>query len=95
MVQGTVALISLIFFFKQKTAYEIYQCDWSSDVCSSDLVRVNLIKELLQQLIFGPVSPSREKSTGLLFNLYESSNFLELKRITETKVTFKWSWNLQ
>ena len=27
-----------IFFFKQKTAYEIYQCDWSSDVCSSDLV---------------------------------------------------------
>ena len=26
-----------IFFFKQKTAYEIYQCDWSSDVCSSDL----------------------------------------------------------
>ena len=26
------------FFFKQKTAYEIYQCDWSSDVCSSDLL---------------------------------------------------------
>src|SRR2546430_4044988 len=25
------------FFFKQKTAYEI-DCDWSSDVCSSDLV---------------------------------------------------------
>ena len=28
-----------IFFFKQKTAYEIYQCDWSSDVCSSDLLK--------------------------------------------------------
>ena len=28
----------MFFFFKQKTAYEIYQCDWSSDVCSSDLV---------------------------------------------------------
>src|SRR6478736_8076557 len=25
-----------LFFFKQKTAYEI-DCDWSSDVCSSDL----------------------------------------------------------
>src|SRR6188508_1207961 len=24
-------------FFKQKTAYEMAQCDWSSDVCSSDL----------------------------------------------------------
>ena len=30
-----------IFFFKQKTAYEIYQCDWSSDVCSSDLLTSN------------------------------------------------------
>ena len=28
----------VFFFFKQKTAYEIYQCDWSSDVCSSDLL---------------------------------------------------------
>src|SRR6056297_2848335 len=26
------------FFFKQKTAYEILRSDWSSDVCSSDLV---------------------------------------------------------
>src|SRR5213082_1240963 len=26
-----------IFFFKQKTAYEIVSGDWSSDVCSSDL----------------------------------------------------------
>src|ERR1051326_2904099 len=26
------------FFFKQKTAYEIKECDWSPDVCSSDLV---------------------------------------------------------
>src|SRR6056297_2072064 len=26
------------FFFKQKTAYDILRSDWSSDVCSSDLV---------------------------------------------------------
>ena len=31
-------LFVFFFFFKQKTAYEIYQCDWSSDVCSSDLI---------------------------------------------------------
>ena len=31
-------LCLFFFFFKQKTAYEIYQCDWSSDVCSSDLI---------------------------------------------------------
>src|SRR3546814_6105972 len=29
-----------IFFFKQKTAYEMRISDWSSDVCSSDLGRV-------------------------------------------------------
>src|SRR3546814_1631880 len=28
------------FFFKQKTAYEMRISDWSSDVCTSDLVAV-------------------------------------------------------
>ena len=28
----------IVFFFKQKTAYEMSSCDWSSDVCSSDLM---------------------------------------------------------
>src|SRR3546814_2655793 len=32
-------LILYVFFFKQKTAYEMRISDWSSDVCSSDLVR--------------------------------------------------------
>src|SRR3546814_49219 len=30
--------MSYFFFFKQKTAYEMRISDWSSDVCSSDLV---------------------------------------------------------
>ena len=29
--------VVILFFFKQKTAYEIRPRDWSSDVCSSDL----------------------------------------------------------
>src|SRR3546814_11859143 len=33
------------FFFKQKTAYEMRISDWSSDVCSSDLV-LDLIRRL-------------------------------------------------
>src|SRR3546814_14361629 len=28
----------MMFFFKQKTAYEMLISDWSSDVCSSDLI---------------------------------------------------------
>src|SRR3546814_10024761 len=35
----------VVFFFKQKTAYEMRISDWSSDVCSSDLC-----------LIFIPIS---------------------------------------
>src|SRR3546814_1101474 len=32
------AFIAFVFFFKQKTAYEMRISDWSSDVCSSDLL---------------------------------------------------------
>src|SRR3546814_2241543 len=32
----------LFFFFKQKTAYEMRISDWSSDVCSSDLMAAEL-----------------------------------------------------
>src|SRR3546814_14575712 len=32
-----------LFFFKQKTAYEMRISDWSSDVCSSDLANTPII----------------------------------------------------
>src|SRR3546814_8626030 len=34
--------LSFFFFFKQKTAYEMRISDWSSDVCSSDLLGAGL-----------------------------------------------------
>src|SRR3546814_16683105 len=33
--------VYFLFFFKQKTAYEMRISDWSSDVCSSDLQRTD------------------------------------------------------
>src|SRR3546814_20936365 len=33
-------ILFVLFFFKQKTAYEMRISDWSSDVCSSDLPTV-------------------------------------------------------
>ena len=36
-----------LFFFKQKTAYEIVVSDWSSDVCSSDLQFVNMVYHIV------------------------------------------------
>src|SRR3546814_2570991 len=35
--------VSIFFFFKQKTAYEMRISDWSSDVCSSDLALIGCI----------------------------------------------------
>src|SRR3546814_3917017 len=39
---GVNTCVSIIdfFFFKQKTAYEMRISDWSSDVCSSDLILI-------------------------------------------------------
>src|SRR3546814_19596147 len=33
-----------VFFFKQKTAYEMRISDWSSDVCASDLIFTSVWK---------------------------------------------------
>src|SRR3546814_9483879 len=35
-------LLWFVFFFKQKTAYEMRISDWGSDVCSSDLEQVRI-----------------------------------------------------
>src|SRR3546814_3441659 len=40
---SVVNMLCLFFFFKQKTAYELRISDWSSDVCSSDLLNIVLV----------------------------------------------------
>src|SRR3546814_6866888 len=47
--------VFVVFFFKQKTAYEMRISDWSSDVCSSDLFR---------DAGGAPVHPQREMLIG-------------------------------
>src|SRR3546814_1419614 len=41
----------MFFFFKQKTAYEMRISDWSSDVCSSDLVVVKIQRPGIDEVI--------------------------------------------
>src|SRR3546814_10396004 len=50
-------LYLVIFFFKQKTAYEMRISDWSSDVCSSDLPR--LLSRIYRGRPFGRRRPCR------------------------------------
>ena len=57
-------MLYFFFFFKQKTAYEIYQCDWSSDVCSSDLVKRKADTGLMPGRII-------DSFTGMIFYITE------------------------
>src|SRR3546814_13665471 len=41
-------VLLFVFFFKQKTAYEMRISDWSSDVCSSDLIRKGAMDAVLR-----------------------------------------------
>src|SRR3546814_2958049 len=47
-----------IFFFKQKTAYEMRISDWSSDVCSSDLMAFRIILPPLTSEFLGVIKNS-------------------------------------
>src|SRR3546814_5362436 len=55
------------FFFKQKTAYEMRISDWSSDVCSSDLM-VSAAEQHAQQVresVSGLHEQAQEEILGL------------------------------
>src|SRR3546814_8549514 len=44
-----VMLFCVLFFVKQNTAYEMRMSDWSSDVCSSDLIEILTANQRLEQ----------------------------------------------
>src|SRR3546814_7431803 len=66
-------LLSYIFFFKQKTAYELRISDWSSDVCSSDLSG-NVLHGFM-------VKQTRETDVKLFSDLAEARPFASAKDI--------------
>src|SRR3546814_19069161 len=52
----------VIFFFKQKTAYEMRISDWSSDVCSSDLCGPPMACRSTS--LSSPIAPNSVKSSS-------------------------------
>src|SRR3546814_17703487 len=78
-------MVCLVFFFKQKTAYEMRISDWSSDVCSSDLNRllgmtetaIRDVAAILARLADGDVSGRIEAAyEGLFGSLRDDTNAL-------------------
>src|SRR3546814_10224907 len=59
-----VIYVCLFFFFKQKTAYEMRISDWSSDVCSSDLLLQRLRQGMSLLGIEGEPQEAQIKTIG-------------------------------
>src|SRR3546814_17575645 len=62
----------VVFFFKQKTAYEMRISDWSSDVCSSDLARRHDPHALQVRRTVGDVGPDQERLAVACHQLREA-----------------------
>src|SRR3546814_3348959 len=54
-------ILTLFFFFKQKTAYEMRISDWSSDVCSSDLNRLTGADVVAENKLFATLDPTTRR----------------------------------
>src|SRR3546814_8172637 len=61
----SMSWIGVVFFFKQKTAYEMRISDWSSDVCSSDLdERHGAVQEAPHPTVTGLLHERRDDEGG-------------------------------
>src|SRR3712207_7263805 len=73
-------ILLFFFFFKQKTAYEIL-ADWSSDVCSSDLIsadgtflNLKIYVALIREMCQGPPVKGRDKQKTKKYLYFKSSH---------------------
>src|SRR3546814_13925689 len=57
-IRCVVVMFCVFFFFKQKTAYEMRISDWSSDVCSSDLIDGPGLSAALSSALLGTINGS-------------------------------------
>src|SRR3546814_4448135 len=75
-VMSVLSALFCFFFFKQKTAYEMRISDWSSDVCSSDLVNGRIAYKIdnpnMEFAIFGRNLANKKYLTRSFADLYRS-----------------------
>src|SRR3546814_13158852 len=60
------------FFFRQKTAYEMRISDWSSDVCSSDLLQRSAGRQFESDYRLIAVSAAAAASPANIFAAYQA-----------------------
>src|SRR3546814_4332592 len=90
----------IFFFFKQKTAYEMRISDWSSDVCSSDLVARNARRHADNPEFRADMIATLEESVGKMNDMlarlsqhnrarYEEPRAVALRSLAENVVAIK------
>src|SRR3546814_6733487 len=80
-------IVIVFFFFKQKTAYEMRISDWSSDVCSSDLLSgvpsdiVSVVVAVLSRMVFDfAIWSRREPKRPILLVCEEAHRYVPSDR---------------
>src|ERR1051326_9293029 len=101
-----VYVVFFFFFLKEKTAYERKECDWSSDVCSSDLEQLAIQANVLADRLFTIEQPlddlvvhEYDRCPGLVLGFREvasrrdvSSRHIEpIRRIAGQRNTWQFS----
>src|SRR3546814_1653575 len=80
MLDSSILLYIIFFFFKQKTAYEMRISDWSSDVCSSDLGARGLSAPLKVGLSWGAQPAGHADAIDASRHLARTGRWLCTKR---------------
>src|SRR3546814_8780678 len=77
-----------VFFFKQKTAYEMRISDWSSDVCSSDLIGLFALGACASQSVLAADWPTKPVKVIVAFTAGGTTDILA--REVSHGLTQKW-----
>src|SRR3546814_10722823 len=80
-------MMDCLFFFKQKTAYEMRISDWSSDVCSSDLGATQLIADKVDCPVLNAGDGQHEHPTQALLDALTLQDTLGCEDFTGLTVT--------
>src|SRR3546814_8703874 len=94
LVMCDVVLTIVVFFVKQKTAYEMRISDWSSDVCSSDLEQAaaahmsfdDFRGNMVQHIPVGRAGQPQEMAALCLFLCSQGAAFTTGERSEERRV---------
>src|SRR3546814_14678029 len=83
--------VCLFFFFKQKTAYEMRISDWSSDVCSSDLLAFDALAsaghDISLKTMLEPVTQALGNTPAIARQSYVHPRLVDLAK--EGQATFR------